>query len=57
MESFCHPSVGRYHLVESLGISNAIAVIVADPGGSQLTIGARTAVVVGRFATWEVSYS
>ena len=42
MESCCPSSIGRGRLVAGLGPSSAIADVVAGPGGSQLTIAART---------------
>ena len=41
-----------------LGMSSAIVDAAAGSGGSQMTISVRTVeFVVGRFATWKVSYT
>jgi hypothetical protein len=52
---WCYPpSAGRDHLVGGYRTLSASVGAVAGSGGSRMTIVARIAVVVGRFATWKV---
>ena len=54
----CPPSTGQDLPVVGWEMSSAIVDGAAGSGGSQMTISVRTVeFVVGRFATWKVSYT